>query len=335
MGNNVGLETKLGKAIGDFLEEKSKKSKDTAANYLSDIKQFLKYMFDKTIDTVIIDEIEQLNYNKLNDYLKALSEIKENSTINRKASAIESLYKYLKKMGNIEMDISFFGLITALPNRPKSYDVMPMQIAELYVEAASHEKHKPLEKKWAIILAIELGLRLSEVLDLKWSQFKVDGKSVIVAGYGKGNVKYVEVISKALYDDLTSELKEDGNKLLFTLSQKNVNDMMIRLKKVLKQEDRNYTFHSFKKASVTNTHKYTRNILDAQKKGKHKKIETTLIYLEEAEAKMTGYFSLSKNLNNNLYKEVDHELLITTLEKMPKDVLFLLNLELNDKEKDA
>lgn len=83
----------------DFIEEKYSYSKDTAVNYLSDIKQFLKYMFDKNIDEVIIDEIEQLNYNKLNGYLKELSKNKANSTINRKASAIESLYKYLKKLG--------------------------------------------------------------------------------------------------------------------------------------------------------------------------------------------------------------------------------------------
>lgn len=89
---------------------------------------------------------------------------------------------------------------------------MPMEIVEQYIEAASYEKYKTIEKKWAIILATELGLRLSEVLELNWQQFKVDGNRVYVTGYGKGNTKYVEVISKLLYEDLIGELKLNGQK---------------------------------------------------------------------------------------------------------------------------
>ena len=47
---------------------------------------------------------------------------------------------------------------------------------------------------------------------------------------------------------------------------------------------------------------------------------------------MTGYFSLSKGMNHNLYKEVSHQKLLDILNKMPKDMIFLLNLELNDRE---
>ncbi|WP_144509906.1 site-specific integrase [Bacillus sp. FJAT-22090] len=325
------FQTKAGKAIEDFLVEYSKGSEDTTASYRGDINKFLEAIFNKKINTILDEELELLDYDSFKAFLDSLYGTLANGTINRNSSCIRSLYKHLKARKIINIDISFFELIKSLPNKMESYDVMPMEVVEQYLSAIEKfEKHKQSEKKWAVMMAIELGLRASEIIDLKWSQFKPDGNIVYVNGYGKGNVEYIEVIDRELYNEMISEIRIENQKNLFTLSKKNITDMMTRLRKLLKHEDRNYVFHSFKKTSVNNTFRLTGNIRDAQAKGKHSKIETTQIYLQEIETKMTGYFSLEKNLNHDLYKEVNYKTLIETLKTMPKELLFILNLKLKD-----
>lgn len=334
LSNVTQFQTKAGKCIEDFLEEKAKRSEDTAKSYRGDINKFLEAVFDKNIKTVTVDELELLDYESFKSFLNSMYKNLANTSINRCRSSIESLYQYLNATKLIRTDLSFFRLIKSLPNEVNSYEVMPMEVVEEYIDATRFEKNKPNEKKWSIIMAVELGLRDSEVRELEWSQFKVDGQRVYVSGYGKGNVKYTEVIDRDLYEEMSLNIRVENQKKLFTISKKNITDMMIRLRKNLGYEDRNYTFHSFKKASVNNTYNITGNVLDAQKKGKHSKLETTQLYLQEVETKMTGYFSLEKNLNHNLYKEVDNNTLIKTLNTMPKDLLFLLNMKLNDYNKD-
>lgn len=323
------FQTKVGKAIEDFLHEAIKQSTDTEKAYRGDIKRFLHDVYDKSINTITADELELLDYDSFKSFLNSFYNVQSNSLINRYASCIKSMYRHLNSTKAIKSDMSFFELIKTLPNNAKSYDSIPMEAAFQYMEAALKEKNKGLEKKLIIKTAIETGLRDSELRELEWSQFKPDGEKVYIKGFGKGNVKYIEVISRDFYNELL-QLKVDGQKTVFTLTKKSITDMMIRLRKQLQHEDRNYTFHSFKKTAVTNTYKFTGSITDAQKKGKHKHLTTTQIYLEEEEAKMTGYFSLEGKIDHNLYKNVPHEVLIQALQGMSKELLFNLNLKLQE-----
>ena len=320
--------TKVGKAIEGFLYEKSKRSEATATSYKGDIKRFLSDVYDKSINTITAEELEVLDYDSFKNFLNSF-EGKSNSVVNRYASSIKSMYKHLNSIKAINVEMNFFDLKETLPNKAESYEVIPMETCKQYIEATQREKHKATEKKYAIKLALELALRESEVRELEWKQFKPDGNEVIVTGVGKGNVKFIDKISRDFYNELL-ELKVEGQSKLFTLTKKNLTDMMVRLRKELRQEDRNYTFHSFKKTSVTNTYRYTGSITAAQKKGKHKLLATTQLYLGEEDTVMTGYFSLEGNLNHNLYKEVSHETLLGTLKEMSKEMLFLLNLKLQD-----
>lgn len=320
--------TKVGKAIEDFLYEKGKQSEDTAKAYRSDIKRFLTNLYDKSINTITAEELETLDYDSFKSFLNSLYGVQSNSLINRYTSSIKSMYRYLNATKAIKSDMMFFELIDNLKNNANSYEAIPMEVVEQYIKATHFEKNKQLEKKLIIKLAIDLGLRESELRGLEWKQFKPNGDEVFVSGIGKGGVKYLEKISRNFYNELL-QIKVDGQSKVFTLTKKNLTDMMMRLKIQLHQEDRNYTFHSFKKTAVTNTYKLTGSITDAQKKGKHKHLTTTQLYLQEEEVKMTGYYSLEGNLNHNLYKEVSHDVLMDTLKGMSKEMLFVLNMKLN------
>lgn len=321
------FQTKSGKAIEYFLSEKGKRSEDTAKSYRGDIKAFLSDVYGKQINTITDVELESLDYDSFKTFLDTFYKAQSNSKFNRMASSIKSLYKYLNKMKAIQTDMQFFDLIEKLPNDAKSYEAIPMEVVAQYIEATRFEKNDQAQKKMIIKAAVETGLRESELLNWEWSNFKVDGEKVLIKGMGKGNKKYTEVISKDFYNELLT-LKTEKNKKVFTLSRKNIHDMMARLKKQLRHDDRNYTFHSFKKTAVTNTYKITGSITDAQRKGKHTRLETTQLYLEEEELKMTGYYSLEGKINHNLYKEVPYEVLIQALSGMQKELLFSLNMKL-------
>lgn len=320
------FQSRVGKSIENFLEDKGKRSQDTATAYRGDIVLFLNQVFGKTINTITVEELEVLDHESFREYLNSFYNVKSNSAINRYASSIKSMYRDLNMKSIITTDLKMFELITALPNNPKSYEAIPMDVALQYIDAIRFEKFNVEEKTMAVKMAIELGLRESELRDLEWKWFKVDGDVVHVTGIGKGNKKYREKISLELYNELL-QIKGESEKV-FTISKKNLVDMMLRLKKQLGHEDRNYTFHSFKKTAVTNTYKYTGSITDAQAKGKHTYLATTQLYLEEEETKMTGYFSLEGKINHDLYKEVSHDQLIQALQSVNKELLFALNMKL-------
>lgn len=329
LSNVTEFQTRVGKGIEDFLSERGKKSEDTATAYRGDIKAFLNEVYNKQINTITAEELECLDYDSFKAYLDTIYKVQSNSKFNRVASCIKSLYKYLNTHKMIQADMQFFDLIEKLPNDAKSYEVMPMEVVERYVEATKYEKNKQDEKRILIKSAVETGLREQELLDWEWTQFKPDGNRVFIKGIGKGNKKYDEIISRKFYEELL-KLRVEGQKKVFTLSKKNVHDMMNRIKSYLQLEDRNYTFHSFKKTAVTNTKRFTGSLEKAQKKGKHSKIETTMLYLAEEELEMTGYYSLEGTINHNLYKEVSHEVLIQALQGMHKEFLFSLNLKLQE-----
>lgn len=324
------FQTKAGKSIEDFLNEKAKRSENTAKSYEGDINRFLKDVFEKTINTVTKEELEILDYEILSNWLNSYYEKVSNSTINRYYSSIKSLYKNLRAKNAITCEINFFDLFTRLPEETNSYEYMPREVVDQYIAEARKELHDSHEKVILIIMAADTALRQAELLNLEWSQFVPDGDEVIIRGFGKGKKKFVERISKELYE-LVLSLKLGNNKKVFSLSRKNIQDMMGRIKEQLGYEDRNYTFHSLKKYAVTFAKEYTGDIQQAQKKGKHSNINTTQIYLAEKEVGLTGAFSVGINLNNNLYKEVDHNTLLDALDDMGKDVLIILNKKLQNK----
>lgn len=323
------FQTKAGKAIEDFLSEKGKRSADTETAYRGDITLFLEVVYGKGINTITAEELELLDYDTFKQFLDSFYNKKSNNAINRYASSIKSMYRELNIRKVITTDLKLFDLINALPSNANSYESIPMEVALQYIEAVRFEKHKVEEKQMVIKMAIELGLRESELRNLEWSQFKPDGDRVFVYGIGKGNKKYTEVISREFYNELL-EIKVEGQSKLFTLTKKNIIDMMTRLKKYLGHEDRNYVFHSFKKTAVTNTYKFTGSMTDAQDKGKHTYLTTTQLYLEDEETKMTGYFSLEGKLDHERYKKVSHEELLQALQSVNKEFLFQLNFKLSN-----
>lgn len=328
------LQSDLGRMIEQFLAELKKKSKRTEISYRGDINRFLKTVFQKTISTITFMEIEKTDFDLLTDYFNNEFEGMSNNTKNRHLRSIKSLMRHLKAR-NQELDISYLDLISSFTNDAQRIERMPREVVFEYIEEAGKERFNGKAKQLLIMLAVDTALRIEDYLEMEWNQFSPQEDGVVLTGYGKGGKRWIEKISFNVYDEVLKlkEEQEEGEKRVFSpLSEKNVYDMMTRIKKNLGYDDRRYSFHSLKKTGVTFAYRLTGDILEAKKKGKHSNLETTQIYLEEVDYGITGMFSLGEN-DNDLYTKVSHEELLKALEGMNKDMLFLLNVKLQESGK--
>lgn len=326
--NTLKFQTNMGGAIESFLKEKYVQSPNTAIAYKGDISSFLEAVYDCTIETVTKEQLESLDYKTLSEYRNTMYGTLSDSSVNRNISTIKSLIKHLKATGEIDSDITYLNLVKSVKIKDeKQYPHASKEVVEQFMNATRFEQFKSDEKRLLIMLGADTGLRLQELLALKVSDFKKqeDG-TYIIRGKGKGAKEYVDVVGENIYREILKVAKH--NDKIFTLSSKNVWQMMTRLNKLLGYEHINYVFHSFKKSAVTFTYKRTGSISHAMKKGRHSKPETVMRYLEDDTTGLTGMFSAEAEVEDDLYKNVSHEKLLKALNKLDKTSLLLLNIEL-------
>lgn len=330
--NLVPFGTPCGEDIERYLRECEMNSERTGQNYRGDISRFLKEVFNTSIEDVTREQLDSVDYDTIVDYRHGLTKNLANSTVNRYINTIKSLMKNLKANNIIKSDISFLDVIKALSARTEEIEYMPIEVVHKYVEEAGKDRNHASLKQVAIKISVECALRLDEVLNLKIGQFTVDGNEVTLKGYGKGGKEYLDKLGIELYKEIVqvSGVNENNpnEKIFSQLSTKNITDMMTRIKKKLNYNNRNYSFHSFKKTSVTYAYRLTGDILEAQRKGRHRSLDTTRKYLKNEDYGMTGLFS-TQNIDDKMYEKVAHEDLIEVISSMNKDFQFLLNSKLN------
>lgn len=329
-------------SIEQFFTQKKQRNKNTFKSYYNDIDHFFNSVFgksymyvtehefnEKTTLEYIMAYFDELFYQVDDDGNRLFS----NATINRKQSSVKGLLKFLKVKKAYIHDLSELDLIKNLPKETKTIEVISFEHAMEYAEwLKKNERFKGEEKYMIIKLAIDTGLRASELISLKWNQFTIEGETVLMNGYGKGNKKWIERINIDLYNELLP-FKNDSEKV-FSLSYSDLSKMMNRAKNALGDSDRAISFHSFKKCAVSSVFKMTGNILKAQNKGKHNSILTTRIYLENEDYGMTGIVSLGGEIDDKeLYKKVDKKTLLKAIESMNKDFLFVLNSKIKELQK--
>ena len=343
-------EKTVGSCILDYFMSRKIKSVKTFEAYFSDISR----MFDDLLGHsnfahITKEEIESLTLDVLLIYFNKLyNEKKEdksrkysNKTINRKQAAVRSLFKYLVAREVIEYNLTSLVLLEKYNDTSEEVEMIPMEVALQYADYAKRNERFGFEKYILIKLALETAMRAEELLKLEWRQFLIeqDGVAIISKGSnkGKGQKEYLDKISKEFYEEVL-KLKMIGNtETLFTVKYRTIADMMTRLNKTFKNENKGYTFHSFKKTAVTMVYLMTNCIVTAQKKARHKDLNTTRKYLRIADTNITGVISNMMSHDEDLYKQVDLDILIACIDKARWDVRLLLNNiikeQLSDKNK--
>lgn len=326
--------------IQKYLDKHSYNSEGTRTAYLNDIKLFFRIIKKKEIEYLTIEDV-QITLDDFEDFIKCLYDLKDeegnkkyvNKTINRKVSAAKGLIKYLssKKINDeyIVKDISYFPNIGSLPETKNRHGILEAQEVFEMAELALQEREKGEIKRLAILLSLDSCIRKSALLDLKWSNFIEKEDGYLLQGVDKGNKDFRQLISKDLYNELLTIKTE--SEYVFSLSADALDNCFKRLREKMNIDpNRRIVWHSIRKAGINYRFRLTGDILEAKRAANHSNITTTQIYLEEMDYGALGAVSSRGNLDMELFKKVDHEVLLQAIEMMKKDSKLILNMKIKE-----
>src|SRR5690606_3618696 len=227
-----------------FFKHHEGKSKETYKTYFNSLQLMAKNLFNTDIFNLTIENIESLDYEKLEKYKYQLQEKNANTTINNRISAIKTFIEYLSANRIIRYNIAELSHVKPLNDDGDITEMIPEETLYQYVDFfENHEKRKGLEKKWATLLLLETGNRANEVLGLTKDQLVRYGDFYVVKSKGskrgKGNKDYIERIGEELYNELM-QLNPESNKV-FSISYDMLNSAFNRANEHFGNIDMKYT----------------------------------------------------------------------------------------------
>lgn len=331
--------------IEDFLFNSSKKSHNTLKAYKRGVQQFIKGNFGYDLEFLLLEDLQKIDYSMINSYFKHLYEEKKedgkkkykNTTLNNKLSAVKEFMRYMKFRKLVDIDVLELDYIKSFSNDADSHETVPMKIAlQIIDDIQLQEKELVVEKVWYVKIAIETGLRMSEILRLTQNQFiELEDNYVLIkskTNKGKGNEDWKEKITKEFYEELKDALFKDERQEIFTIAQTTIAETLDRSQDRL-GVGKKYSPHSFKRVAVNNTATYTGDMRAAMRKGKHKNLSTTEIYMDDVEYGATGYFSMQSRVDNSLYSKVSHQELLEAINNLDEGSKLKLNSKLQELRK--
>lgn len=309
-------------SIKEFAEEAGLNSPSTYQAYYNDAMQFVKIIFNKeSISTdTLASSITRASVVEYRKYL--ISELKlQGSTIKRKLSSLRELSTYLYSLG-YNIDLNIFKSLQKIKSNTNSYEVLSLEEAHMLIDwIKNNEKHNSISKYRYCQLALDTAIRAEAINKLTKASFIVKSDEVIIKGVDKGNKAFKKSISIEFYNELRTDLNFDDLSIsepIFNHTAKNRSDMINRAKKALGWENRNITFHSFKKGAVTHAYNTNKDIQLARKVGGHSSINTTQTYLADSEEMFQGAISSMKTIDANCvdFNDYSKEELIAALTSM-------------------
>ena len=257
-----------------FLISEKNLSRNSVNNYLVDLDQFF---FTEDI------KVSDLNA-KIKSYITNLR--KKNlkiSSINRKISTLKNFLKFLQTEKIIEkIDFQEFESLSNLKKIPKA--ISKLQMEQIFMNLYNSKQ----TNKELYILVLKLiylsGLRISEALNLKWSDINHQDNSIYI--YGKGSKERKVYIIK----DFLELLKNLGkkNQFVFALNNKKISARSVNKflencynDSIIKDKLSSHVFrHSFATTMLENN----ADIRHIQKLLGHSSISTTEIYTKVAKS---------------------------------------------------
>jgi integrase/recombinase XerD len=179
----------------------SQKSLTTQKTYITISRQFL---------TFAGKELQEV---KLEDILLWLESFqlrgKSQNTINNKLAAIKSLFSFGVKTGYLANNPA--SMIKTI----KAKDALNERILQAdevknLINVASNERDRSI-----LILLYILGLRISELVGLNWSDFQPTKESVTVTIFGKGHKTRTLLITQTLWSELKQLPRSDKTEAVF------------------------------------------------------------------------------------------------------------------------
>lgn len=169
---------KLEDFIGYILIEKGL-SKNTALSYKSDLRIFLQYLQNKNIlpENLTHEEITNFLW-----YLKTDKKLKARS-IYRMIESVRQYYKFLISEDIIKTDPTVYLTVPKIPvNLP---DVLNKQEVDKLLNSVNDSDDLSVRNRAMLELLYATGLRVSELINLKFSDININEKFIRIMGKGK------------------------------------------------------------------------------------------------------------------------------------------------------
>ena len=273
-----------------FLISEKNLSRNTVNNYLVDLDQFFSTE-DKKVSN-LNDKIKSFITNLRKKNLRT-------SSINRKISALKNFLKFLHTEKIIEqIDFQEFESLSNLKKIPKA--ISKLQMEQIFINLYNSKQ----TNKELYILVLKLiylsGLRISEALNLKWSDINHQDNSIYV--YGKGSKERKVYIIKDFLDLLKNLGKK--NQFVFVLNNKKISTRSVNKflencynDSIIKDKLSSHVFrHSFATTMLENN----ADIRHIQKLLGHSSISTTEIYTKVAKSMKKRVLDSYHPLKNKL-----------------------------------
>ena len=210
------------KAFTDYLELERNYSQLTVKAYTNDINSFQSFLAKEFADT----KLSEVNYAQIRNWIVQLVEAKiSNRSINRKVSALNSYYKFLLKIGDIEVN----PLVKHKALKTSKKIQVPFSEAEIIValdELSYEDSYKGIRDRLIIELFYSTGIRRIELVNLKLLDVDFGNKTLKVLGK-RNKERYVPLLYSViqtleLYIEKRKQLKEIKNKQALFLTNKGV-----------------------------------------------------------------------------------------------------------------
>jgi integrase/recombinase XerD len=185
----------------------SQKAKTTQKTYIMVARQFLTFAGKELREIMLEDILLWLE----SFQLRGASQ----NTINNKLAAIKSLFSFGVKTGYLSTNPA------SMIKVPKPKDALNERIlideeVKRLINAASTQRDRLILK-----LIYVLGLRVSELVGLNWSDFKPTSDSIAVTVFGKGHKTRTLLISNNLWQQLQQLPRSDKTEAVFLSRFKN------------------------------------------------------------------------------------------------------------------
>mgnify|MGYP005720919101 FL=1 len=273
-----------------FLISEKNLSKNSLNNYLVDLDQFF---FDQDSNSSNINI-------KIKTYIAQLRKKNlKTSSVNRKISTLKNYLKFLHTEKIIDqIDFQEFESLSSFKKIPKA--ISKSQMEQIFEDL----KKSKQTNAGLYILILKLiylsGLRISEALNLKWSDINHQDNSIYV--YGKGSKERKVFI----INDYLVQLKnlEKNNQYVFTINKKKISTRSVN--KFLQNCYNNsliknkLSSHIFRHSFATTMLENNADIRHIQKLLGHSSISTTEIYTKVAKSMKKRVLDSYHPLKNKL-----------------------------------
>lgn len=296
--------------VPDFLEEASNYliaiknlSKEYVKGFKSTIRQFLKYLNTKkfnntyeTISKITLNDIRGLKTSEIYSFMYYLAE--NNYSPSSRVKKTEYLRLFFDYLYRIKHNIfqNTFGKIERnrynVKQLPKALSLNESK--KLLTIYSDSQDISDIRDNAILHLILNCGLRLSEVVNLNISDFKLDNNTFTI--FGKGNKERTGYLNKStknalqkyldIRNTLDVESKKDKDALFLTTWRRKLKRLEPKgIQKLVKKalfnaglEDKHYTTHSLRHTCATLLYRNGIDIKVIKELLGHVRIDTTEIY---------------------------------------------------------